>query len=304
MPQKQSLLLITVDCFRADHAGFLGYSRPTTPFLDSLAWPKPDFFERDCGRRSDLFLFSRHDEFAISAQPWARDVVGLAPDEPTLASSLKRAGSATAAFLAANPYLSPRFGYDAGFDTFRDFLDAKVEPLSSAAQGDTSLTRSGRLNLKLAKLSHQLGPVGSLYDELYFQYRQRLRGSNDLSFDQMRRFPSADVIVKHALDWVNQLASQPFFLWLHLMDPHSPYYPPQPALDLMGTRSISSARARYLNSYWNRGDLGRDDAARRRLERHRDDIVTLYDAGIRWMDTQVARLVVLGCEARVCGMAV
>jgi glucan phosphoethanolaminetransferase (alkaline phosphatase superfamily) len=37
MHAPQSLLLITVDCFRADHAGFLGYLRPTTPFLDSLA---------------------------------------------------------------------------------------------------------------------------------------------------------------------------------------------------------------------------------------------------------------------------
>lgn len=37
MQSPRSLLLITVDCFRADHAGFLGYRRPTTPFLDALA---------------------------------------------------------------------------------------------------------------------------------------------------------------------------------------------------------------------------------------------------------------------------
>ena len=37
MRSPRSLLLVTVDCFRADHAGFLGYARPTTPFLDSLA---------------------------------------------------------------------------------------------------------------------------------------------------------------------------------------------------------------------------------------------------------------------------
>jgi glucan phosphoethanolaminetransferase (alkaline phosphatase superfamily) len=33
----QSLVLITVDCLRADHVGFLGYQRPTTPFLDALS---------------------------------------------------------------------------------------------------------------------------------------------------------------------------------------------------------------------------------------------------------------------------
>ena len=34
---RRSLVLVTVDCLRADHCGFYGYSRPTTPFLNSLA---------------------------------------------------------------------------------------------------------------------------------------------------------------------------------------------------------------------------------------------------------------------------
>ncbi|MGB6775902.1 MAG: sulfatase-like hydrolase/transferase, partial [Terriglobales bacterium] len=34
---KRSLVLVTVDCLRADHCGFYGYSRSTTPFLGSLA---------------------------------------------------------------------------------------------------------------------------------------------------------------------------------------------------------------------------------------------------------------------------
>ena len=50
--------------------------------------------------------------------------------------------------------------------------------------------------------------------------------------------------------------------------------------------SLDASRARYLNSYWNRGDIGAS-----RLQRHREEIVALYDAGIRWVDTQVARLV-------------
>jgi arylsulfatase A-like enzyme len=71
-----------------------------------------------------------------------------------------------------------------------------------------------------------------------------------------------------------------------LMDPHSPYYPPPEALELMGQGSFDASRARYLNSYWNRGDV-----APPRLLPYREDIVVLYDAGIRWMDAQVARLV-------------
>jgi arylsulfatase A-like enzyme len=70
------------------------------------------------------------------------------------------------------------------------------------------------------------------------------------------------------------------------MDPHSPYYPKEEALALMGRSSVTPSRARYLNSYWNRSDLGPA-----RLARHRDEVVTLYDAGIRWVDAQMAGLI-------------
>src|SRR5205814_460714 len=40
---------------------------------------------------------------------------------------------------------------------------------------------------------------------------------------------SARQSLDHALNWLGkQSASRPFFLWLHLYDPHSPYHPPEP----------------------------------------------------------------------------
>ena len=50
--------------------------------------------------------------------------------------------------------------------------------------------------------------------------------------------------------------------------------------------ACSPFRARYLNCFWNRSNL-----SARRLSRHREEIVRLYDAGIRWVDTQMMRLV-------------
>ena len=285
MKSPRSLVLITVDCFRADHAGFLGYPRPTTPFLDSLANESVVFSNAIVAGAPTYFSFP-----AVMASRYplglGRDVVGLAPGEPTIASTLKEAGHATAAFLAANPYLSPRFGYDAGFDVFQHFLEAESDLFSMESDSAENVGVRSRWNQRLAKASHALGPVGSLYDELYFQYCQRLGSSPALSLDQLRRFPAADVMVDHARDWLMDLAGQPFFLWLHLMDPHSPYYPRPEALELMGQSSLDASRARYLNSYWNRGDV-----AAPRLRPYRDGIVALYDAGIRWMDAQVARLV-------------
>jgi arylsulfatase A-like enzyme len=70
------------------------------------------------------------------------------------------------------------------------------------------------------------------------------------------------------------------------MDPHSPYYPKQEALDAMGNADMTPARARYLNSYWNRGDVPAN-----RLKRIRKEVTALYDAGVRWIDSQIASLV-------------
>jgi len=82
------------------------------------------------------------------------------------------------------------------------------------------------------------------------------------------------------------MSEKPFFLWLHLMDAHGPYYPKEEALGLMGDNPVTPYRARYLNSYWNRGNL-----AVRRFSQHRDEVLRLYDAGIRWVDKQIERLV-------------
>ena len=160
MRSPRSLVLITVDCFRADHAGFLGYSHPTTPFLDSLAEGSVVFSNAIVAGAPTYFSFP-----AVMASRYplglGRDVVGLAPGEPTIAGTMHEAGHATAAFLAANPYLSPRFGYDAGFNVFKDFLDTGTDPLSGESDRDNNAKGPSRWNQRLAKASHALGPVGS-----------------------------------------------------------------------------------------------------------------------------------------------
>jgi arylsulfatase A-like enzyme len=277
---RRSLVLITIDCVRADHVGFLGYGRPTTPFLDSLATQSLVFSNALAAGAPTYYSFPA---ILASRSPLAlgRDVVGLAPGEATLAPALKAAGYRTAAFLAGNPYLSSRFGYEQGFDVFRDFLETKADSGPAAQPG----TLRGRFNRKLARACASFEPARRVYDELYFQYCQRIATQAPGSLDELRRFPAADVMVDHALAWLRATAGAPFFLWLHLMDPHSPYYPKQEALEMMEDRVPSPSRARYIDACWNRGDL--DEG---RLAKYRNHVIRLYDAGIRWADAQIARL--------------
>ena len=284
MGKRKSIVLVTVDCLRADHVGFMGYGRPTTPFLDVLANESFIFPAAIVAGAPTYYSFPA---ILASRYPMAlgRDVLGLASSEPTLASVLKQAGYATASFSAANPYLSSRFGYAQGFDTFSDFLQDEIAPLRNTTDPAAGVGWASRLNRRLQRIRPSLGPLGPIYDELYFDYCQRVTPAAK-SLDELRRFPAANVIVDHACSWLGGVGNQPFFLWLHLMDPHAPYYPKQEAVALMKQETLTPRRARYLNSYWNRSDIGS-----RRLGRHREEVVSLYDAGIRWADVQMARLV-------------
>jgi arylsulfatase A-like enzyme len=279
-----SLILVTVDCLRADHCSFMGHKRPTTPFLDGLA---AESFVFPTAVVAGVPTYYSFPAMMASRAPLAlgREVVGLAPEETNLASALKENGYVTAFFGAGNPYLSVRFGYDFGFDTFRDFLH-DLAPLSSP--NDSSTRRgggwTGSVNRVLEKASHKIPGIAAAYDELYFQYCQRQLPAAP-SLDVLRRFPAADVIVDGARSWLASIGKNPFFLWLHFMDAHSPYYPTEKGLKIFGESSLTPFRARYLNAYWNRSDIGSE-----RLRRHRDEVIAMYDSGVRWVDAQLSRL--------------
>ncbi len=283
MSDHKSLVLVTVDCLRADHTGFMGYARATTPFLDRLAAESLVFPKAIATGAPTYYSFPG---ILASRFPLAlgRDIVGIAPGEPTLASVLQQAGYRTAAYVAANPYLSTRFGYRQGFEVYQDFLSDESPSSTEVARSSEIRTRA-RLNQKIADLARKAGPLGRLYDELYFQYCQWLAAPKHETWDTLRRFPAADVLVDRACDWLASLDDERFFLWLHFMDPHAPYYPPAQALTALGASDIKPGQARYLNAAWNRGDVGAE-----RLRKYRDQILHLHDAGIRWVDTQLARL--------------
>ncbi|NOR14513.1 MAG: sulfatase-like hydrolase/transferase [Candidatus Aminicenantes bacterium] len=62
-------------------------------------------------------------------------------------------------------------------------------------------------------------------------------------------------VIDVALDWLEEQKSTPFFAWIHLYDPHTPYEPPEP----------------YLSEYGPRGLAG------------------LYDGEVAFMDEQIGR---------------
>ena len=286
MADRKSVILVTVDCLRADHCSFMGYAQPTTPFLKGLAKESFVFPNAVVAGVPTYYSFPA---ILASRSPLAigREVLGLASGETNLASTLKDTGYRTAFFGAANPYLSAQFGYDFGFETFSNSPQSNPNLPDSRTARERDNRWSGIVNQALAKISHGVPGLANIYDELYFQYCQRRSFTKSESLDQLRRFPAADVIVRDAEAWPEFRGGKSILsVAAFFMDPHAPYYPTEEALNRMGQTALTAARAKYLNAYWNRSDL-----ATQRLRRHRNEIIDMYDAGIRWVDEQISRLV-------------
>src|SRR5438094_2396193 len=116
----QNVLLIPIDTLRADALGVYG-GPAATPALDRLAREGVRF---DFAHAHAVLTLPSHASILTGRYPFQHGIrensgYRLATGSDTLATRLKHAGYATAAFVAAFPVHS-RFGLNAGFDVYDD----------------------------------------------------------------------------------------------------------------------------------------------------------------------------------------
>ncbi len=182
-----NVLLVTLDTTRADRLGAYGYAAARTPVLDRLA-QEGVLFERAVAVAPTTL--PAHASLMTGRNPMAHGVrnngVPLDRDVPTLADAFRAAGYRTAAFVSAF-VLDQRFGLVRGFDTYDDHLDP---------------------------------PAGLATDAI------ERRGDRTVAAAATWLTTPAPVAGGAAGTPVSASAAAPFFLWVHIYDPHDPYEAP------------------------------------------------------------------------------
>lgn len=114
-----SVIWISLDTLRADHLGHYGYQRPTSPVLDELARQSVVF---DRVVSPSPWTLPTHISWLTGQYPSTHGVTDMnlaLPDKAlTIPEVLKNNGYRTGAVVASY-MLSPQYGYDQGFDTYR-----------------------------------------------------------------------------------------------------------------------------------------------------------------------------------------
>jgi len=113
-----TVVLISIDSLRADHVGALGYDKPTTPTIDSLA-ERGIVFTRAYSTTS--WTLPAHVSMLTGLDAESHGVVESKSSIPasirTVAERARSAGIETAG-VYSGPFLKPAFGFDRGFRTY------------------------------------------------------------------------------------------------------------------------------------------------------------------------------------------
>lgn len=217
-----NVILIVVDTLRADHTSAYGYTRPTSPYLETFA--------------REGVLFDR----AISTASWTLPshvsmLTGLEPEEhhaeetqlqnpnlTNLAEALHDRGYRTGAFSANGFYFSRTERFGRGFGRFEDCFYSVRDMISR--------TMVGR----------------EIDDALLWPLR----------LPTLERPQTADQVNEAVLSWADQDRSRPVFAMLNYIDVHGPFLPPEPYRHQFSTPKPRSQRIGML-----RGSLRRPTGA-------------------------------------------
>jgi arylsulfatase A-like enzyme len=130
-PRRPNVVLVTIDTLRADHCSSYGYSRETTPFLDTLAAAGARF---EIAYAPMAVTGPAHATLFTSLSPIATGVLSnglrLSSDHPVLAEILREEGYETAAFVGSY-VVSHHFDFDRGFTRFDDDFKGSKQSFKS-----------------------------------------------------------------------------------------------------------------------------------------------------------------------------
>lgn len=266
-----NVVLVTIDALRADALSYAGYPLKTSPNLDRLA--------------AESVVFSQ----ALTTFP------GTAPSMASLMTGL------FPSFESVNAWTRPTRH---GFNEFESPGERELSGLSDNVRmlaeilGETGYTTLGfTTNPNLS--------IGDNFDQGFEEYEQFLpflrRARKDREHPLIGSYPDAKVVLGAVRRYLERDFEEPVFMWIHLMEPHSPYLPPEKFARRFSGRDTGFSDLEINESYYHlvytvQGNLGA--AARYPSPEERGvppgkfvgHLRALYDAEVRYCDAQLRRL--------------
>ena len=196
LSNSANVILITMDALRYDHLSCYGYRDIETPSIDSIA-ERGVLFSQAISQSSwttpsfasmlTSHYPSVHDGGRILCEIGNNLKTEIIQEIPMLPEILQEQGYSTGAFIS-NFNLASTYGFSRGFDDYFNF-DHK--------------TMKNEIN--------------------YFLFIRNWRNLKKREYDYKHGKTRSRLLTEKAMEWIESHAKNPFFLWIHYIDPHLPY---------------------------------------------------------------------------------
>jgi len=265
---KYNIILISVDCLRADHLGCLQYKKNTTPHLDLIANNGVNFTQASSNATHTTASVP---SFLTGTYPLYNGNV-LLKDRTTIAEILKKNGYKTTAFHSNAIISKSPKDYKNGFDIFEDLHETAHTDHTTPLQKVFSFIESSNGIEIIKKIERVFGiktfTFRQFIGKIYFSVRKKTNNP----------YAPAPKITENAISYMEKLSSSSnFFLWLHYMDAHSPFYPPKTFF-----RDISDKKYDL-----NKGIITTIKASgnyQSLSDKEKNAMIDLYDSSIKYVD--------------------
>jgi arylsulfatase A-like enzyme len=269
--EPPNVVLITIDALRADYLSCAGHPNTTSPHLDALA-------------REGVMFSQALTSFPGTPPAMSSLMTGLFPSFEGIDERDKTTRH------GFNEFESPE-------ERDRCWLSSNLRMLAEILNDHGYTTVGFNTNPNLS--AHTNFDQGFDVYEEFEKYHRRKKRTRDHRL--IGKYPPAGMVMKRVFERMDDPIDGPVFLWMHFMDPHSPYLPPQ-----------HHARA-FPRNYSRHSDLEINEALYHMLFSQRgslkmaerfpsredlgiegevfiDHVRGLYEAEIRFCDAQLRRL--------------
>ena len=247
---RPNIVVVMIDAARADRFSSYGYERNTTPHIDALAESGTRFENAYANTNwtapSTAALFTGK---FLSQIGFGEEYLYLDDRHVTIAELLTQNGYATVAF-SNSPWISSSTNLDQGFDNFL-YMGERFEGVQCF----------------------------SFY---------RVRTLFEASMDRLRGGDNKGTrkTIAMAQKWLRSYDEpDPFFMFVHIIDPHTWLRPPRPYDRLFLDQAVDYESLDQLRLVTSTADVPDDD-----LERELAIFNALYDGEIAYADAQVGKL--------------
>jgi uncharacterized protein (TIRG00374 family) len=193
LAESPNVILVMVDTLRADQLSCYGSDLPT-PNLCRLGDEGTVFQGFSHASWTKPAAASLLTSLLPSSHGAMSKTAALSPEVTTLAEAFRQRGYATGG-VVSNINLAQSFGFDQGFDEYHYLAP---DYLFGARESSSKLV------------------LYQIARSVYFKLDKRLRFGDF--------YQDSEVVNGVASDWLERHRSSRFFLFLHYMDPHDPYF--------------------------------------------------------------------------------